>query len=104
MVGRACLGNPWIFGRIAAYGENGGDPALPDPEEKMRVIVRHLELEIAAMGEQAGIRSFRKHALWYTKGERGGAQVRNLAGRLTGKSELLELLRSFYALERESPP
>lgn len=104
MVGRACLGNPWIFDRIAAYRENGEDPALPDPEEKMRVIVRHLELEIAAMGEQAGIRSFRKHALWYTKGERGGAQIRNAAGRLADKRELLELLRSFYALERESPP
>jgi len=104
MVGRACLGNPWIFGRIAAYREDGGDPVIPDLEEKMRVIVRHLDLEIEAMGEQAGIRSFRKHALWYTKGERGGAQIRNAAGRLAEKRELLELLRSFYTLERESPP
>ncbi len=104
MIGRGCLGNPWIFGGISFLQGEGRDPVPPDPEEKMRMIIRHLDLEIAAMGEHAGIRSFRKHALWYTKGDRGGAQIRNLAGRLTEKRELLELLRSFYALERESPP
>lgn len=104
MIGRGCLGNPWIFGGISFLQGEGRDPVPPDPEEKMRMIIRHLDLDIAAMGEHAGIRSFRKHALWYTKGDRGGAQIRNLAGRLTEKRELLELLRSFYALERESPP
>ncbi len=104
MIGRGCLGNPWIFERIVARDEQGRCPDPPDPEEKMRIIVRHLDLEISTMGEQAGIRSFRKHALWYTKGVRGGAQIRNVAGRLTEKPELLELLRSFYALERESQP
>jgi tRNA-dihydrouridine synthase B len=104
MIGRACLGNPWIFGRIASFRKEGRDPNPPDPVEKMRVILRHLDLEIGAMGEEAGVRSFRKHALWYTKGDRGGAQVRNVAGRLAEKRELLELLRSFYALEGESSP
>ncbi|NPU86425.1 MAG: tRNA dihydrouridine synthase DusB [Syntrophaceae bacterium] len=104
MIGRACLGNPWIFDRINVLRTEGRCPDPPEPEEKMRVIIRHLDLEISAMGEQAGIRSFRKHALWYTKGDRGGAQIRNVAGRLSEKRELLELLRSFYGLERESPP
>lgn len=104
LVGRACLGNPWLFGRIKAFREGGRDPGPPGPEERMRVILRHLDLEIAAMGEGAGIRSFRKHALWYTKGDRGGAQVRNIASRVEDKGQLLEILRSFYDREGESSP
>jgi tRNA-dihydrouridine synthase len=104
MIGRACLGNPWIFENIDAFRETGRDSDPPAPEEKMRIIIRHLELETGALGEAAGIRSFRKHALWYTKGDRGGAPFRNAAGRVTDKADLLALLRSFYFPRGEGSP
>jgi len=95
MVGRGCLGNPWIIGSILSHLSNGvaSAPSLAEREETVR---RHLALATDHYGEKIGPRDFRKHLLWYTKGLRGGAQFRETAGRISDRAAAEEALREYF--------
>ena len=67
MVGRAAIGNPWIFKQIKDYLQ-GKIPILPDYDERVRVCMRHLKLEMEWKGERSGILEMRKHYANYFKG------------------------------------
>jgi len=95
MVGRGALGNPWIFREAAASLSDRAIPPPPSPTEREEIIRRHLEMHIRRYGERAGIRGFRKHLLWYTKGLRGGGGFRRAACRVEGMDELLAMLHTF---------
>jgi tRNA-dihydrouridine synthase B len=97
MVGRGCLGNPWIFGQIAARLQGCVDPLPPSLTQREQMIRRHLTLELASAGETAGLKIFRKHLLWYTKGLKGGSQFRQMIGAVEDKTLLLDKLHAFFA-------
>jgi tRNA-dihydrouridine synthase B len=67
MIGRATLGNPWLFAQIGAFLDRGKH--LPEPEISARqaLILEHLRAIHAFYGEYAGIRIARKHIGWYAK-------------------------------------
>ena len=67
MVGRAAIGNPWIFKQIKDYLK-GQAPTLPNYDERVRICLRHLELSIQWKGERTGILEMRKHYANYFKG------------------------------------
>ncbi len=73
MIGRAALGNPWIFG--GGFGES--HPALPppSPESRRALILRHGAETFSRLG-QAGIVEMRKHLAWYSRGIPGAAAFR----------------------------
>ncbi len=91
MVGRAALGAPWIFSQINAYLETG--EILPEPtvEEKMQIMLAHIEKLCEYKGDYIGMREARKHASWYIKGMRGAASMRQEIGKLENMSELRAL-------------
>ncbi len=95
MVGRGCLGNPWLFKDIVSSCRGDSDISSPTPAEREKVIRDHLEMVVGAMGESAGVRYFRKHLLWYTKGLRGGAKFRHCAGLAKDRAEILGALHAF---------
>jgi len=95
MVGRGTLGNPWIIADILAIFGGREAAGIPDPEERERVIIRHLDLDTAYHGERFSVRSFRKHLLWYTKGLRGGSHFRQLAGTFREKEMVVRELHTF---------
>lgn len=76
MIGRGALGNPWIFRRINAYLSECR--VLPDVSinEKMAVMLKHIQKIIEYKGEYTAMREARHHAAYYTKGIRGGAALR----------------------------
>ncbi|HBX22867.1 MAG TPA: tRNA dihydrouridine synthase DusB [Desulfotomaculum sp.] len=78
MIGRASMGNPWIFSRTVQYLVTG--EALPGPTPKMRreTAVRHYNLLAQTKGEMIANREMRKHLAWYTRGLRGAARLRGL--------------------------
>lgn len=94
MIGRAALGNPWIFQRTAVYLQTG--VLLPEPakEEKIKEALRHLELLVEDKGEKA-LWEMRKHAAWYTKGLPGAARLREQVNRAGSVRELKETLTGF---------
>ena len=76
VVGRGCLGRPWLFRDLAAVFE-GHEPQDPPNLGEIATIMRqHLRYLTSWYSQSVGLRMFRKHATWYTKGFRGSAQLR----------------------------
>lgn len=91
MVGRGALGRPWVFQQINAYLNEGRILPEPPVSERMRVMLKHIEMLCEYKGERIGIREARKHAAWYTKGIRGAAQYRRELGTLESVAQLQEI-------------
>ena len=82
VVGRGCLGRPWLFRDLAAALLAGRSrpttqPALPTLGEVRAMMRRHAELLSEHMGEERGCKEFRKHVSWYLKGFRAGGELRH---------------------------
>jgi tRNA-dihydrouridine synthase B len=92
MIGRAALGNPWLFGEIAVALSGEPSPAPPSVAERLALVERHLRLVVEDRGSPRGVREMRKHFGWYLKGMRGARGVRARANRARTESELLSVL------------
>ena len=68
VVGRGCLGRPWLFGQLAASFSGLDVPADPDLRSVAATMRHHAELLVEVLGENTGPRDFRKHIAWYLKG------------------------------------
>ena len=80
VVGRGCLGRPWLFRDLAAAFASGSAPPLPDLGQVAAMMRRHAELLVEYMGEERGCKEFRKHIAWYLKGFRAGGELRQSLG------------------------
>ncbi|WP_029420934.1 tRNA dihydrouridine synthase DusB [Alicyclobacillus macrosporangiidus] len=95
MVGRAALGNPWIFREITHYLRTGEKLPAPSARERIEVAVRHLHLLVEYKGEVIGVREMRKHAAWYVKGLPGAARMRDVINQQTTLAGMESVLWSF---------
>ena len=77
VVGRGCLGRPWLFRDLAAAFAGTPTTALPTLGEVTAMMRRHAELLSEHMGEERGCKEFRKHVSWYLKGFRAGGELRH---------------------------
>jgi nifR3 family TIM-barrel protein len=99
VVGRGCLGRPWLF-RDLADVLSGREPQNPPRLGEVAGIMReHAELLSSWLGETTAMRSFRRHSTWYTKGFRGSAAIRERAMHLSTLAELETLLGTLDPLE-----
>ncbi len=80
VVGRGCLGRPWLFRDLAAAFAGEPAPALPTLGEVADMMRRHAQLLVHYMGEDRGCKEFRKHIAWYLKGFRAGGDLRQSLG------------------------
>lgn len=109
VVGRGCLGRPWLFRSLAAAFD--GAPYVEDPPlaEVTRVLRRHAELLTELMGEDRALRDLRKHTAWYLKGFSVGGAMRAAASTVSTLAELdaviamLDLDQPFPATEVGRP-
>jgi nifR3 family TIM-barrel protein len=92
VVGRGCLGRPWLFRDLAAAFAGLPAPALPSSGEVAAMIRRHAELLADLLGEDRGLRDMRKHMAWYLKGFAVGPEVRAPLGMVSTLAELDALL------------
>jgi nifR3 family TIM-barrel protein len=93
VIGRGCLGRPWIFADLAAaFSDRPYAPALPTLGEVRATMVRHGELLSEWLGEERGCVEFRKHVAWYLKGFRAGSQLRLRLGTVSSLASLQALL------------
>jgi nifR3 family TIM-barrel protein len=92
VVGRGCLGRPWLF-RDLARAFAGEEPvAQPDLAEVTTMMQRHAELLSDWLGEDKALRDFRKHVTWYLKGFSVGSDLRVRLGQVSTRAELADLL------------
>jgi nifR3 family TIM-barrel protein len=68
MIGRAAIGNPWIFNAIKAYIETGQLPEPPTISERVAVVLSHLEFSIRWKGDRTGVFEMRRHYANYFRG------------------------------------
>jgi nifR3 family TIM-barrel protein len=93
VVGRGCLGRPWLFADLATAFSGGTRRVLPSLGEVSRVMRRHAVLLTGWLGaEQDGVVDFRKHVAWYLKGFPVGSDLRRALAMASSLTELDELL------------
>ncbi len=92
MVGRASLGNPFVFQEILTG-------SLVSFEEKMQVMLHQMELMLEYKGEHLAVLEARKHLGWYLKGIRNSKRLKEKANRVSNPMEIRELVES--AMEQE---
>ena len=101
VVGRGCLGRPWLFGDLAAAFDGRPERRMPALGEVAVVVRRHAELLCASFGtERDGCTDLRKHIAWYLKGFPVGSELRRALAMISGLSELDDLLGK---LEADAP-
>jgi len=100
IVGRGCLGRPWLFRDLADVFEGGEPRNPPDFGGVVEVMLEHARLLARWLDEERAMREFRKHGSWYTKGFRGGAPLRQ---RLMQVKHLLELEGILAGADRTQP-
>lgn len=88
---RGSYGRPWIFKEIKSYLSQGIIIPEPDIEERMAVMLRHVELLVRIKGEDTGIREARKNVAWYFRGLRGAPGFRSRAGSVRSIEELRKM-------------
>jgi nifR3 family TIM-barrel protein len=94
VVGRGCLGRPWLFGDLAAAFSGRSERALPSLREVAGIMVRHAELLSLDEGQLHGCTDFRKHVAWYLKGFSVGGDVRRSMAMISSLDQLEGLLAS----------
>jgi tRNA-dihydrouridine synthase len=92
VIGRGCLGRPWLFGDLAAAFAGDSRRILPTLREVAAIMVRHAQLLSADQGERHGCTDFRKHVAWYLKGFSVGSDVRRALAMVSSLDELAGLL------------
>jgi nifR3 family TIM-barrel protein len=95
VVGRGCLGRPWLFADLeAAFTQGAGyRPVLPYLGEVAKIMSRHAELLVDTLGdEKHGCADFRKHVAWYLKGFPVGGELRRSLAMISSLAELDDLL------------
>ncbi len=100
VVGRGCLGRPWLFRELSDVfaGKEPVDP--PSLGEVADVMLEHATLLSKWLPEAVAVRMFRKHATWYTKGFRYSTRLR---GELIAIETLDDLRRVLRAIDRDEP-
>ncbi|MEE4425128.1 tRNA dihydrouridine synthase DusB [Streptomyces bugieae] len=94
VVGRGCLGRPWLFGDlVAAFEGRPEDYARPTMKQVADVMLRHATLLGEWLNDEArGVIDFRKHVAWYTKGFAIGSEMRRNLAVSSSLNELSDLL------------
>ncbi len=100
VVGRGCLGRPWLFRDLANALSGGEAQDPPDSGEVAAIMIRHAELLVEHFGDRVGISLFRKHPSWYLKGFPAGPVMRDAAARVESVDQLREILAGW---ERDIP-
>jgi len=92
VIGRGCLGRPWLFAELSAAFTGSPPPAPPNLGEVANIIRRHGELLTAHFGEDKGMRDVRKHIAWYLHGFPAGSELRRALALVKTSEELSTLL------------
>ncbi len=93
-IGRGALGNPWLYAGIRSVLA-GKTPKEPSFEEKKKVLLEHIRLEVKYEGEKKGILHSRKIAAWYFKGCPHVALFRNRINQASSLKEIFSLIEDF---------
>lgn len=96
MIGRASMGNPWLFSKIIHYLQTGEKLEELSSKEKLETIIEHINLEVEEKGERVGIPELRKHLGSYIKNLPNASKMRVKVNQINSKNELIEYLKECF--------
>lgn len=96
MIGRATLGNPWIFKHIINYLEEDEILKTETNSEKLDTIKRHFLMLLEEKGEYTAVREIRKHVAWYVKNMTDASRFKCLINQVETKEDFLEKVEEFF--------
>jgi nifR3 family TIM-barrel protein len=102
IVGRGCLGRPWLFGELAAVFEGGTPAPPPRLGVVLEVVRRHARMLVEFFGPETGIRHMRKWGTWYVAGFPGARAARAALTRIETYDDLAAILDRFDPAETMS--
>ncbi|MBR1408874.1 MAG: tRNA dihydrouridine synthase DusB [Clostridia bacterium] len=99
-VGRAAQGNPWIFAEIRD-ALAGKKPRRPEAEERLSVMLRHLDMLLELKGEVTAVKEMRRHAADYIRGMRDAAKMRERINQIVSRAEFCDVLTGYMKEKAE---
>ena len=101
MIGRAAIGNPWLFSQVASL-MNGKESVSPDLSERFDAMTKYLNISIECFGEKRACRMMRSHLGWFVKGLRYSSRFRESIKELSTEREALSLIGEFKSFLSDS--
>ena len=92
MIGRASLGNPYLFKQVIHYLNTGEKLEDLTPREKIDLIIKHFNYLLEIKNEKVAVLEMRSHAAWYIKGLNGSKELKAKIFKCETKEELLKIL------------
>jgi tRNA-dihydrouridine synthase B len=97
MIGRASIGNPWIFSQVLALAR--GDDVLPiDITHRFETMIRYCKMLVQCFGEKSACRMMRSRLGWFAKGLRFSSKFRESIKRISSENETIELIKAYMEL------
>lgn len=95
MIGRAAIGNPWIFEEVINYLA-GKEQRIVNNKEKLNVILEHINLAIEEKGENIAIKEMRKHLAYYIRNGKDASKLREKINKIDNKQDLVDCLNEYF--------
>lgn len=95
MIGRGCLGNPWLIKRAIHLLKTGELLPEPDYQEIIEMALFHLKEAVVYFGEKSAIPRMRKHIAWYLKGMPYSTEIKERINSLTTEEEVARTLKNY---------
>ena len=96
MIGRAAIGNPWLFKEIIEYLNNQEAKIEVTNKERLETITQHINLAVIEKGENIAIKEMRKHLAYYIKNLKDASKLREKINKINTKDELLNCLNEYF--------
>ena len=96
MIGRASLGAPWQIGNIIEELEEKPITNFSN-EDKLNIMLEHINLELEEKGSYIGIREMRKHLCWYLKNLKNSSAVRQEINQIENVDKLVQVLKAYFS-------
>ncbi len=97
MIGRAAIGNPFLFKQVKDYLNSGIEPGPNSHTDSIRICKKHLDLTLEVKGKPRGIFEFRKHYSGYLKGLHSASHIRQMLVQLMEYDEIIDTLDKYDA-------
>ena len=95
MIGRGCLGNPWLIKQCVDYLELGVEPRGITKEDKLNMIDKHFDYLLKTKVEKVAVLEMRSHIAWYLKGIPGAAKVKDDIFKTKDINKIKQILKEF---------
>lgn len=95
MIGRGCLGNPWLIQQLVTYMETGKIIEGPTPEERIDMCLKHLSYLEQLKNEHLAVLEIRSHVAWYLKGLPNSKEIKEKIFLMNTTRDIINILEEY---------